>query len=374
MTKSIKSIKSDKGGLSMGQTVFCLMSALVMVITFVYSDPVIDSMLAGMKLCTVTVIPALFPFMVLSEMLVSGGALEILGRTVARPLSKMLDISKQGAAALVLGLICGFPIGSRSAISLYERGMISRGELEHLMAFCNLPGSAFLIGAVGAGMFGSRRFGVLLYAAHIVSALAVGCLSKGFFVEKKKKAEFCNFAKERGKREGAIAVFTKAVSNSASNMLMICAFIVFFSAVMGVVGSAVREASLPASLSALILGFFEMTGGVSAASGLEQSVAPVIAAVITGWSGLSIAFQFVGVCGDNGIGLGAYLFSKVLCALINGAIVWVAMSLLGGWIEIGGGDSVTVAITLLGSFVSPFVLALFIGGCVPLALRSKRRK
>jgi hypothetical protein len=297
-----------------------------------------------------------------------------LGRTVTKPLARALEISEQGAAALVFGLICGFPVGCRSALSLYENGEISKGELEHILCFCNIPGSAFLISAVGVGMFGSLRFGVLLYAVHILSALTVGAVSKRFFRTKKKRAEPYNADIGWNKREGYIAAFTRAVSGSASNMLVICAFIVFFSAVTGMMGYILEGIALPDSLSALLLGVLEMTGGVRAAGGLSRDVAPMIAAVITGWSGLSIAFQFVGVCGDHGIRLRPYMSAKAFCGILNGVLIWGTMHAFGEWIEIGGKDSVPAAVSVISGYLAPIAIALFIGGCALTAWRIRKIK
>lgn len=362
----------ETGKLSRGQTLFCIMSVLAMLMTFIYSELAIEAMSAGMKLCVATVIPSLFPFMVLSELLVSSGAAELLGKYLARPLTRLFDISDRGAAALVLGLVCGFPIGSKSALTLYESGQITKGELEHLLSFCNSPSSAFLISAVGVGLFGSERFGVLLYAVHIISALSVGLLGRAFFAREKKKREYFSDA-HRGSNgpKGFISSFTGAVSGSAGSMLMICAFVVFFSAVLGFLEHFARWAGLPPWLSALMLGLFEMTGGVSAAAGLDLVSAPVIAAMITGWSGLSVAFQLVSICREHSVPLRAYFLSKGFCSLMNGALIFFALRLLGEGMALDSGGSISSLLPVATGPVGAVWLAIFIGGCAMLIPKKK---
>ena len=361
----------ETGRLSRGQLLFCIMSAVAMMITFIYSDIAIEAMSAGLALCTNTVIPSLFPFMVLSELLVSSGASELAGKYIARPLGYIFDLSDRAAAALLLGLVCGFPIGSKSAVSMYTAGQISRGELEHVLSFCNIPSSAFLISAVGVGLFGSRTFGVLLYISHVISALCVGLLGKRYFSRKKKMNEHLPIpaAPERVLK-GFVHSFTKAVSDSAGSMLMICAFLVFFSALSGIVRLFAENARLSDLLCALIIGAFEMTGGVSSAASLSPMISAIATSVITAWSGLSVAFQLIGLCKDTRISVKPYFVLKMISALISGALVAVFLHLWGYAIPLKLGDSTAFLPTVPIVPLSHLRTSLFIVGCLLL----KRKK
>ena len=68
MTDNCDEIKKSK---SRAEVLLCIMSAVALSLTFIYSDVVISAMSDGMKLCTGTVIPSLFPFMVFSELFVA---------------------------------------------------------------------------------------------------------------------------------------------------------------------------------------------------------------------------------------------------------------------------------------------------------------
>lgn len=368
MTKNAKSISAgERGRMSVGQILFCLMSAVAMLLTFRYSEVAISAMSAGMKLCVTTVIPSLFPFMVCSELLISSGAANVLGGLIGKPISALFGISREGAVALLLGFLCGFPIGMRSALSLYRRGRISRAELEHICTFCNNPSSAFLISAVGSSLFGSRYFGVLLYASHIISSCIIGFLGRFFFSAKKEKSEYFS-SKEVEDRapDGFIASFTRAVTGSASSMLFICAFVIFFSAVVGFLRFFAQRADLPDAAIAFMFGFFEMTGGVSAAAALPLSVAIPMAAAITGWSGLSVHFQLVGICGEHKFSLRPYFFSKITCALLNTAVISLLVRVFASKLSFDTAGSITSLILLEYSPLSLVSLALFVGGCAML--------
>ena len=360
MTKPRKR-ETESERLSRSQMLFCVMSVVAMVITFAFSEVAIDAMSEGMRICAGTVIPSLFPFMVLSELLISSGAARIAGRYIGGIFARIFDISKEGSTALLLGLLCGFPIGSRSAILLYESGRISRGEVEHILSFCNSPSSAFLISAVGISLFGSQTLGMVMYGAHILSACAVGLFGRIYFKKAKKEKVFFSCCGDlESKREGFVGSLTRAVSGSAASMLTICAFVVFFSAVIGYLRFFAARVGMPHEVAALLFGFFEMTGGVSAAAGLDSSLSVPLAAAITGWSGLSVAFQFVGVCREHRFSLKPYFVSKLVCAALNTLFTCSLVRIFD--IDVSVGEGSVYSFLLLPS--SPYATASLVAFAV----------
>lgn len=63
----------------------------------------------GIQLCLTSVIPALFPFFAVSSLLVALGAAEAAGRALARPFGRLFRCGGAGCAALLLGLVGGYP-------------------------------------------------------------------------------------------------------------------------------------------------------------------------------------------------------------------------------------------------------------------------
>ena len=147
---------------SAGQVGFWLMSTFCFILVLRNSDAAVEYMGRGLTLCAKTVIPSLFPFMVITELLVSSGAGEALGRLFSGIMRRIFGISGAGASALFLGSMCGFPVGARTAVSLYDKGVISKSECQHLLTFTCNPSSAFLITAVGVSLYDSRALGVTL--------------------------------------------------------------------------------------------------------------------------------------------------------------------------------------------------------------------
>ncbi len=317
---------------SRGRAALGFMSVLSLFLILRFPTLAIEYMERGMKLCVTTVIPSLFPFMVASELIVMSGAAEAIGGILKRPARLLFGISGEGCSAFLLGMVCGFPMGTRAAISLYREGRISHGELERLVCFSNNPSSAFVISAVGTALFGCREFGVALYVVTIISSVAVGVLQKVMFGAE-DRGEPCVPAEKREAKRG-IESFSLAVSSSASAMLSICAFVIFFSTFTGTLGVLISSFDISRVARALFFSFFELTGGVAEAAAIEPiSLAVCIAAFSVGWSGLSVHFQMIGICDGTSVSLGRYFASKLLVGGINAALIWAYFKLFGSGIE-----------------------------------------
>ena len=150
-----------------------LCAALALVL---WPGEAMGAMRDGLKLCGNVIVPSLFPFFVLSSLVVELGMSRYLGRLFQPVMAPLFRVNGACASALALGFVGGYPVGARTAISLYQSGQCSKTEAERLLAFCNNSGPAFIFGVVGAGVFGSGALGLLLYLVHMAASLLVGLL------------------------------------------------------------------------------------------------------------------------------------------------------------------------------------------------------
>lgn len=126
---------------------------------------------SGVALCLKTIIPSLFPFIFLSNLLTGS----LLGSKVAllRPLGKLCHMAEGTESLLAVGFLGGYPVGAQSVASAYRSGQLSRTEAERLLPFCSNAGPSFLFGIL-APMFDSPAVAWALWLIHMLSAAAVG--------------------------------------------------------------------------------------------------------------------------------------------------------------------------------------------------------
>ena len=321
-------IRSVPSRSSTGQLIFSFMILFTLALIIRNSDIAIKYASEGLSLCFKSVIPALFPFMVLSDITVSSGATSIISRLLQKPMRFLFGVSGQGACSVILGMLCGFPVGARSALSVYDSGGISKSELERLLCFCNSPSSAFLISAVGVSLFGSQKYGVALYAITVISSVVTGIIGNLEFASKLRKRRQLSTQSSKYEDISSLSMgnfttsdFTEAVSASALSMLKISAFVVFFTVFTGTLSSVLSPLSLSPTLNAFLFGFFELSSGVARSSSVSPTeLGAILAAFCAGWSGISVHFQIMSICAGRNISFKPYFkakfFQGLLCALM----------------------------------------------------------
>ncbi len=273
-----------------------------------------EYMRGSLKLCAQSLVPSLFPFMIISDFLISSDTGKLLKAIFARPLGLIFGTSREGAFAVLLGFLCGFPIGAKSALKLYEENKISHTELLHIMSFCNIPSPAFVCGAVGL-LFKSSRLGVILFVSLILSSCILGIAGR-FIYKYDRKSVLAS-----PKNTDAVTAFTSAVSSSAAVMLTVCAYVVFFSVLIGYATRLCDTLGAPKIIPIILSGLLEISNGMSCAAGLGGDTAPILAAFFAGFSGLSVIFQIISLDRGKHIRKKAFVLQKLLqgfiCAIIG---------------------------------------------------------
>lgn len=307
--------------LLLGLALFCAALTLT-----VYPQDAMEAAQSGLTLCYHVIIPSLFPFFVLSSLVVELGLAACLGRMLEGIMRPLFRVNGACAPALALGFIGGYPVGARTAISLYEKGMCTRTEAERLLAFCNNSGPAFILGVVGAGVFSSGRAGLLLYLTHAAASLCVGMLFRFY-----RAGEDCGrgpgLPQPQFQAKRFTEAFTETIRSSFLSVLNICAFVVFFNVVIrlltrtgvltglaGLLGTMLAPLGLDRMWAErLLTGMLELSSGVWTLSGegaLRGRLS--LAAFMLGWAGLSVHCQVLSFAGGSGLSVRTYLAGKLL--------------------------------------------------------------
>ncbi len=272
----------------------------------------------GLKLCADKLIPSLFPFMVVSSLMVSSGAGTVMFKFLSLPFNKLFGVGRECCTPIVMGWLCGFPVGAKCASELYGQSKISASEYTKILCISSTPSPAFLIGTVGTGMLGSTASGIRLYCFCIISCIAVGLFMR-FSKHSAAPQKLSAALPSHDKKMSLAKALTHSVTDSARGMLSVCAFVVFFSAFLGSLEGALSFAELADTARALLFSFFEITTGISMLSALPRLSLP-LCALAAGWSGLSVHFQTAAICSEGGASFGAYILSHIaksaICILL----------------------------------------------------------
>ena len=312
---------------------------LVGLLLFLFPEESVAAAREGISLCMDVLIPSLFPFFVLSSLLISTGLAGLCARPLESFMRPLFGVGGAGAAALSLGLIGGYPVGARTVAQLVQRRECSQTEARRLSLFCNNCGPAFFIGAAGVGVFGAKEAGFLLLGANLTAAVLLGIL---FHVFGKETAQEETRKRERPARAPLTTEFPQCVRNAFSSTLGVCAYVILFSVLtrladcsgllpflVNVLSSLLPGENAPVLCRSFCVGLMELSTGTAAIrDGVSSPLSLPLAAFILGWGGLSDALPVSALlAGGRGTIRALSLRAKFLHGLLSAGITALVMLL-----------------------------------------------
>ncbi|MBO5907308.1 MAG: hypothetical protein J6Q85_04075 [Clostridia bacterium] len=258
---------------------YTLIFFFFLVMTAMNSEICRSAVTSSAHFCISTVVPSIFPFMVLSDFLSSA----ISREKKEGLLSRLFGIPSSLIGPLIVGNLCGFPIGVKAAAGLYDSGQITKCELEGSIGLMNNPSAPFVISAVGAGIYGAASEGILLYSALLLSTLITGLI----FRSKRSKNQI-----SRNNIEQKFNI-SESIKNAGLASVAVCSYIIFFSYLGAIISLLIKNKYLVAVVCALT----EVGGGVRliGALSLPRVAALPLTALALGFSGVSVHLQAFGL-------------------------------------------------------------------------------
>lgn len=278
----------------------CTLSALGIFFLILDAKTAISGAKDGIQLCLYTVIPALFPFFVLSGTLcrnVTG-----ISSSFLKPLGKLCRVPEGAESLLLLGFLGGYPVGAQNIRDALQTGMINKQQAMRMLGFCNNAGPAFIFGMAGS-MFSKSYIPWVLWFIHIASALLVGMLLPTHNRTPSKFSMHSN---------GSLV---KDLEKSLKAMAYVCGWVVFFRVILSFCKRWFFWL-FPAEMQVLLTGMTELTNGVCTLGAIScEGMRFIICSAILSFGGLCVAMQTISVAGN--LGTGYYFPGKVLQGLFS---------------------------------------------------------
>ena len=276
-----------------------LIAISCMLILILDSKTAVNGAVSGIEICLKTVIPSLFPFFVISNILTSNFCSS--DSCVLRFFSRVLNMPAEAAYLLIPSFFGGYPVGAQCIGYYYNEGYISKNNAEKMLGFCNNSGPSFIFGMLG-NIFSEKWIPWTIWSIHIVSAVLVS-------------RWFENYERFELNRKTKKASITHAVLVSANVMGQVCAWVVLFRIVLTFLNRWVLWL-FPTYLQILIQGIFELTNGCIGLVTIGNiNVRFILCTTMLSLGGLCVALQTASV--TPGLSLKNYYWGKFFQASIS---------------------------------------------------------
>ena len=164
----------------------CILSLLL-----IFSRQNFASVTTSTKVFLSNVFPSLFPFILFTNILLNSNIVNYLSKILGKPISLLFRVPPDSVIAIIIGFLCGFPMGAKAVDNLYQTHKINRIQAKKLLTFVNNCNPSFILSTIGIAVFYQIQIGVLLLISHYLSAILIGIVINRFhfpsIIHEKKK-------------------------------------------------------------------------------------------------------------------------------------------------------------------------------------------
>ena len=138
-----------------------LLGAATAALVFAAPQTCAEALRQGLALCGGSLLVSLFPFLVVSALIMRSGAGEVLG-VLLWPVVRCIGLrSRSAGSVLLIGLVGGFAPAAAAAAEAVRSRELTPQEASALLPACICSGPSFVILTVGEQLLGSRVLGEL---------------------------------------------------------------------------------------------------------------------------------------------------------------------------------------------------------------------
>ena len=306
MTAKCIQNKKDKA-VSHFKPIICIIHCIYAIC---FSNSLKEGVIYGFKICVMNIIPTLFPFFILADMW-----RVVIYFSPNPKLCKLLNIDLQFLDAFLIGNICGFPLGAKMLTEKYREGIIEKEDLDSLIPLCTNPSLAFVISGIGAGLLGSIKSGFILYFSTIISSAVIYLL----FPHK------THFSKNSSIKSEQTFSLVDSIRNAGTSCATVSSFIIFFSAIIGLVKSLIKN-KLILSLISAFLEIGSACSTIAECDGLSYVFSLMLIAFSLAFSGISVFLQVLSVAPSD-LSKRRYISRKLLQGILSAGITLLILQI-----------------------------------------------
>lgn len=255
-----------------------------------------------------SIVPALFPFFIVSGIIRKSGLLQVVSY-------KKLPF--------IMGFFSGYPVGAQMACEYLKKKLICEEDFYKIVSYSMVTGPAFLIGSCGVDFFGSQHIGYCFAFSHYFAALIIWfCYGR-----KVNGCRTCLPVHERSKREQNILKYS--IKSAIDSIFTVLGYLIIFMILTCMMKkSGIFLIINNDCVTALTTGIMEMTIGTRAASMLDNPLVSVTAAsFIISFGGLCVIGQTISIMDGIEVNVMKIIAFKIIHGIISVFLCLILMIL-----------------------------------------------
>lgn len=275
----------------------------------------------GLSVWIEILFPSLLPFLILTGILSHVQLTVPVPDRASRLCRTLTALPPAGVYCMILGLLCGCPLGAHFASELYGAGRLTKREAMYLTTFCCQISPPFVIHYIyGYALEGKESLQQIFFMIYLCAGVSMIFFRIVLFGHPFDPALLKSYKKETPRVSSPGAVIDVSIMNGFETMAKIGGYILLFSLL-----SQLLHHYWPWSenSSAIVLGFTELTTGLNllTKSSLDFSMRYILAMIMTAFGGCCILLQVRSVLHPD-LPVLPYLCSRILQSVLMAGLLF----------------------------------------------------
>ena len=277
-----------------------------------------------------SVVPSLFPFMVLTGLLTRTGALNLLNKK-CKTLKGLNRLPITGIFAVLTGILCGYPMGIKTVSELKCARQLSDEGARYLYTFVNQPGPMFILG-YALPLTGVKETVAAAWLASFYGAVLMTAVTSYLFFRIKfffgggkntldhrqenvavAHKQLSANSNDAVKDVSLIRLMEETLAASAETLTKIGGYMIIFSVIAALLGELIPDYPL---IRLIFCGLLEMTSGAALAKDVGP-LSPYLILFFISFGGLSVTAQSFTLGNLTSKNQMSYLFWKFFQAILS---------------------------------------------------------
>ena len=287
-----------------------IICSLFLILFIINRELVFNTVGFSLDIWITSVLPALFPFFVISDILISYDVIRYIPKVIKNLFKKLFNVSDNGLVVIILSMLSGFPSNARNIKNMYNSNKISKKEGEHLLYFTHFSNPMFILGTLVSIFFKKKELGLIIFISHYLPNIIIGILLRKLNTNKLDT----NYNNDINNNFGL--VLTKSIRKSLDSVFNILGTLTVFLIISSLLNNGI---------SLLIKSILELTSGLKELSNfnLSNSYLVIASSCILSFGGLSVHMQVINELSDTDISYSNFFIGRIIQVILSLVVSYI---------------------------------------------------
>lgn len=293
-----------------------IICSLFLILFIINRELVFNTVGFSLDIWITSVLPALFPFFVISDILISYDVIRYIPKVIKNLFKKLFNVSDNGLVVIILSMLSGFPSNARNIKNMYNSNKISKKEGEHLLYFTHFSNPMFILGTLVSIFLKKKELGLIIFISHYLPNIIIGILLRKLNTSKLD----INYNNDINNNFGL--VLTKSIRKSLDSVFNILGTLTVFLIISSLL---INVFNFNNGISLLIKSILELTSGLKELSNfnLSNSYLVIASSCILSFGGLSVHMQVINELSDTDISYSNFFIGRIIQVILSLVVSYI---------------------------------------------------